>query len=68
MVATIKFNLPDDDMAYKQCNSARDMAMALWDISNLWTKHARPKSVGGCLNRIREILDEYDLNMDKLIE
>jgi len=67
MKATLEFNFPDDNLEYRQCNSARDMAMALWDISNLWTKHNRPKSVDACLKRIKEILEENNINLDETI-
>lgn len=38
MKATLSFNLPDDEAAFRLANKASDYAAALWDIAQ-WLRH-----------------------------
>jgi len=71
MKARITYNLPDDNTAYRQANKALDMAIALYDISQYLRKVDR-HDTGDDIEKIREtfydILSQYDINLDSLIE
>ena len=73
MEAIIKFNLEDvdDRMNHLRCVKAIDMALALWQISNLRSKLERIEEVGtitsdDVMNLILEIYDDYEINMNEL--
>jgi len=71
MKAKITYNLPEDAAAYRQANKALDMAIALYDISQYLRKVDR-YDTGDDIEKIREmfydILSQYDINLDNLIE
>ena len=75
MKATLEFNLPDDKAELARANQSLEMALALWHISNL--KHeCEQKSLGDSAlyginlmsQRILEILEKYNLNVEDLIQ
>lgn len=66
--AIITFDLPEDQMDFNRYSKSLSMAIALYDISNLWSKHNLPRSVAQYNKRIREILDENNINIDSLVE
>jgi len=83
MKATLEFNLPDDQMEFNRANQSLDMACALFDILQL-RKTAQRKfendavsdavidAVSDAINfmadEIADILDEHNINIDRLIE
>ena len=83
MKAILKFNLPEDNVEYKVATKANDMAQALWTITHNLKKQcireveANNESVE-CqyvidgidlvFEKIYEILEEYNINTDSLIE
>lgn len=81
MKATLEFNLPDDQMEFNRANQSLDMACALFDILQLRKTFERhydtfndenlPDAYDGLhrmANGIAEILEEHNINIDKLIE
>lgn len=73
MEAIIKFNLddPDDRMNHLRCVKAADMALALWQISNLRSKLERIEDVGtitsdDVMNLIFEVYEDYEININEL--
>ena len=79
MRAILEFNLPDDQMEFNRANQALDMACALFDILQLRKATEREfetynhtpeweRIVDFMAERISDILDEHNINIDKLIE
>jgi len=79
MKARLIFNLPDDQMEFNRVNQSLDMACALFDISQLRKAMERKfesyidtpewSSVVDFMgDEIAGILDEHNINIDKLIE
>ena len=79
MKAILEFNLPDDQMEFNRTNQSLDMACALFDILQLRKKMFRKyesyidtpewSSVVDFMgDEIAEILEEHNINIDKLIE
>ena len=80
MRAILEFNLPDDQMEFNRATQALDMACALFDILQLRKKVERQceniayntadifDGIQFMANGIGEILEEHDINIDKLIE
>jgi hypothetical protein len=79
MKATLEFNLPDDQMEFNRVNQSLDMACALFDILQLSKKMFRKyesyidtpewSSVVDFMgDEIANILEEHNINIDKLIE
>ena len=79
MKARLTFNLPDDQIEFNRANQALDMACALFDILQLRKKMFRKyesyidtpewSSVVDFMgDKIAEILEEHNINIDKLIE
>lgn len=73
MEAIIKFNLddPDDRMNHLRCVKSADMALALWQISNLRSKLERIEEVGtitsdDVMNLIFEVYEDYEINTNEL--
>jgi hypothetical protein len=77
--ATLEYDLsdPDDVMEHKRAVKSLDMAMALWDIVHN-TKKGLEWSMEGkeidkydalelVYEKIREILDDHNINTDELI-
>jgi hypothetical protein len=80
MKATLEFNLPEDKMEFNRVNQSLDMACALFDILQLRKiTERRFESIDNinndvfdgidCMAKgISDILDKYNINIDKLIE
>lgn len=81
MKATLEFNLPDDQMEFNRVNQALDMACALFDILQLRKAMERRYSnyidntnndvfdgIDAMAEGISKILEEHNINIDKLIE
>ena len=80
MKATLEFNLPDDQMEFNRASQSLDMACALFDILQLRKKVERQceniayntadifDGIQFMANGIGEILEEHNINIDKLIE
>jgi hypothetical protein len=79
MRATLEFNLPEEQMEFNRVNQSLDMACALFDILQLRKKMFRKyesyidtpewSSVVDFMgDEIADILDEHNINIDKLIE
>lgn len=79
MKAKLEFNLPDDQMEFNRANQSLDMACALFDILQLRKKMFRKyesyidtpewSSVVDFMgDEIADILNEHNIDIDKLIE
>jgi len=81
MKATLEFNLPEEQMEFNRVNQSLDMACALFDILQLRKKMERhydsftdeniPDAYDALYrmaDEIADILDEHNINIDKLIE
>jgi hypothetical protein len=79
MKATLEFNLPEEQMEFNRANQSLDMACALFDILQLRKKMFRKyesyidtpewSSVVDFMgDEISDILEEHNINIDKLIE
>jgi hypothetical protein len=77
--AILEFDLndPDDTLAYNRCNKSLDMALALWELCHnsckglLYNCEAKEmnshEAVYMVFDRIYEILQENNINLDELI-
>ena len=79
MRAILEFNLPDDQMEFQRASQSLDMACALFDILQLRKAMERKywdddtvtdvyTGIEAMAKGIAEILDNYNINVDKLIE
>jgi len=79
MKATLEFNLPEEQIEFNRVNQSLDMACALFDILQLRKAMFRKyesyidtpewSSVVDFMgDEIADILDEHNINIDKLIE
>jgi len=80
MKATLKFNLPEEQMEFNRANQSLDMACALFDILQLRKVTERKcenmayktedifDGIQFMAEGIAEILEEHNINIDKLIE
>jgi len=81
MKAILEFNLPDDQMEFNRVNQSLDMACALFDILQLRKAMERRYSnyidntnndvfdgIDAMAEGISKILEEHNINIDKLIE
>ena len=79
MRAILEFNLPDDQMELNRANQSLDMACALFDILQLRKAMEREfetynhtpeweRIVDFMAERISDILEEHNINIDRLIE
>jgi hypothetical protein len=73
MEAVLKFDLsnPDDVMAHKRCVKALDLTFALWDIDQhlRWESKYKDNEMAEVIReKLREIMDEYALVFDDLME
>ena len=77
MKAILEFNLPDDQMEFNRASQSLDMACALFDILQLRKKMERCfdddegnayDGIAIMANGIANILEEHNINIDKLIE
>jgi len=70
MEAILKFNLddPDDKIAHYRCVKALDMAMVLFEIQmNLWKNCKKAPAVQEVFNKINELIEDHNINLDELI-
>ena len=80
MKATLEFNLPEDRIEFNRHNKSLDMACALFDILQLRKKCCNRldciddktinayEGVGMMSEAIAEVLEDYNINIDELIE
>jgi hypothetical protein len=81
MEATLKFNLPEEQMEFNRANQSLDMACALFDILQLRKELERRYSnyidntnndvfdgIDAMAEGISKILEEHNINIDRLIE
>jgi len=80
MKATLEFNLPEEQMEFNRATQTMDMACALFDILQLRkTMERRFENINNSHNDvfdgidamakgISDILEEHNINIDKLIE
>jgi len=80
MKAILEFNLPDDQAEFNRANQSLQMALALFEILQLredmektyWDADVSDTSVfdgiEAMADGIAEILEEHNINIDKLIE
>lgn len=79
MRAILEFNLPEEQMEFNRANQSFDMACALFDILQLRKKMFRKYEsyidtpewssiVDFMGDGISDILEEHNINIDKLIE
>ena len=80
MKAILEFNLPDDQMEFNRANQSLDMACALFDILQLRKSLERIfenshntnndvfDGIDAMAEGISDILEEHNINIDKLIE
>jgi hypothetical protein len=80
MKAILEFNLPDDQMEFNRASQSLDMACALFDILQLRKATERKcenmayktedifDGIQFMAEGINEILEEHNINIDKLIE
>jgi hypothetical protein len=73
MKAKLIFDLDiiDDVVAYERCNKALDISLALWDFSNKLRSIAKygegEDDVESISKNFYDILEEYNINLEKLI-
>jgi len=79
MKAQLNFDLEnlDDEMEIKRCLKSTEMALVLWELVHNSKKSLEWKMEADTINRydaldmvferISELLEEYDINIDKLI-
>jgi len=79
MIAELHFNLDDadDSMEYTRCVKATEMALVLWELMHNskktleWAMEAdtinRYDALDMVFERISELLEEHDINVNKLI-
>jgi len=73
MRAKLIFDLDsmDDLAAYERCNKALDLSLALWDFSNKLRTISKygtgEEDVESISKDFYEILEEYNINLEKLI-
>jgi hypothetical protein len=73
MKAKLIFDMdePEDVMAHLRCTKALDMAMALWDFSNklrsIYKYGSGEESIDDISKEFHDILEEYNINLEKLI-
>lgn len=74
MRAKLIFDLDniDDAVAYERCNKSSDIAFALWDFSNKLRSiekygSGEDDNVESISKSFYEILEEYNINLEKLI-
>lgn len=75
MKAHLKFNLdnPEDVMNFKRVNKSLDMALLIWDLSNLKRNYKNRDMSDGegilfddIFNEIFELFEKYDINIEEL--
>jgi hypothetical protein len=70
MKAILEFNLPEDNLEFKRCNKSLDMALALFDISQLRfnLEMENKLNIKEMTKGINDIYSKYNINLDELIE
>jgi len=72
--AVLKFNLDeeDDKHEFKLASHGKDLALALWDLDNNLRSRIKysdkeEHTLQTVRNKLHEILDSYDVNLDGLV-
>jgi hypothetical protein len=70
MKAILEFNLPEDNLEFNRCNKSLDMALALFDISQLrFNLEMKNKlNIKEMTKGVNDIFSKYNINVDELIE
>ena len=74
MKGIIEYNLDerDDEMAMKRSMKSTDMAMFIWELQhNFWRKWKHDDSdfnLETYREALRDLLDEYNINIDELTD
>jgi hypothetical protein len=70
MKAKLIFNLPEDNLEFNRCNKSLDMALALFDISQLRfnLEMENKLNIKEMTKGINDIYSKYNINLDELIE
>jgi hypothetical protein len=76
MKATLTFNLDDSDdaMAHLRCVKSLDMALALWEVSGKIREIVDTSEDGKYIdadliwNAWNEAMEQYDINLHKLVQ
>jgi len=81
MTATLEFNLPEEQMEFNRVNQSLNMACALFDILQLRKTFERQyealddenlpdifDGIDAMAEGISKILEQHNINIDKLIE
>jgi hypothetical protein len=75
MEALLKFNMdnPDDQMAHLRCVKSLDMALVIWEFIRNSRKKLEDRefkdsyeAIEATYERFFELLEEHDINIDKL--
>ena len=72
MKAKLTFNLDDqdDEMALDRCRKSLDMALVLCDFDQ-WLRNEikyNDKEYNGIREKLKEIMDDHNINLDNLIK
>jgi len=73
MKAILEFNLPDEELDFKQVNKAKDALSVLWDFK-AWLRNQLKwnaekldvKTLERCQNEFTASLDDNNVNLDEL--
>ena len=71
MKAILEFYYPDDDKAHLRAVKSFDMALALWDITQIIRRINKYEgSITGekLTDEFHDIMDLYDINLENLME
>lgn len=71
MKARLTYKLPEEEKDFLKAAHSANLAMALWDIST-YLRKVDKYATGDDIEKIRHeffsILEQYDINLDSLIE
>lgn len=70
MKAKLIFSLPDDKLEFNRCNKSLDMALALFDITQIRfnLEMENKLNIKEMTKGINEIFEKYNINLEDLIE
>jgi len=66
MKAVLEFELdnPDDKMAHLRCVKSLDMALFIWDVSQLLHKELKPDELN---RKLSDLFENYNIVINELI-
>jgi len=76
MKAKLIFKLPEDQVEFEQCSKASDLAFIIWEFCHNSKKslikyadvsEEYETGVEAAYNKLYELLEEYNINLDKLV-